>query len=120
MLHLSGRIAAGRRGRPGSCAFQLKVIRPGAVRIGTTTRGPDLEVSAFRNSAGSTAVIVLNSARRRQVATFSLRGLDAAHVIRYVTDTAHELSARTSITVNNNAFTAIVPPRSLVSYDIRS
>jgi O-glycosyl hydrolase len=38
----------------------------------------------------------------------------------YLTDTTHQLSAQTPITVRNSAFTATLPPRSLVTYDIRS
>jgi O-glycosyl hydrolase len=107
-------------GRLWAFASYGRFIRPGAVRIGTTTSRTALAVSAFRNGDGSVAVVVLNSAHRRQVATFSLRGLDAAHVTPYLTDTSHQLSAQTPITVRNNAFTASLPPRSLVSYDIRS
>jgi glucosylceramidase len=90
------------------------------VRIGTTTSDAGLEVTAFRNGDGSTAVIVLNSAHRRQLATFSLRGLSRAHVTPYLTDTSHQLSAQSPTTVRNSAFTATLPPRSLVTYDIRS
>ncbi len=107
-------------GRLWAFASYSRFIRPGAVRIGTTTRRAGLEVSAFRNSDGSIAVVVLNSARSRQVATFSLRGLSAAQVTPYLTDTSHGLSAQTPITVRNSAFTATLPPRSLVSYDIKS
>ena len=107
-------------GRLWAFASYSRFIRPGAVRIGTTTTDATLEASAFRNSDGSIAVVVLNSAHSREVATFSLRGLDGAHVTPYLTDTSHELSAQAPITVRNNAFTATVPPRSLVSYDIRS
>ena len=89
------------------------------MRIGTTTSGAGLEVSAFRNSDGSIAVVVLNSAHGRRVATFSLRGLRAAHVTPYLTDTSQQLSAQSPITVRHGAFTATLPPRSLVSYDIR-
>jgi O-glycosyl hydrolase len=101
-------------------ASYSRFIRPGAVRIGATTRRTGLEVSAFRNSDGSTAVVVLNSTHSRQAATFSLRGLGAAHVKPYLTDTTHQLSPQTRITVRNSAFTATLPPRSLVTYDIRS
>jgi O-glycosyl hydrolase len=107
-------------GRLWAFASYSRFIRPGAVRIGTTTSAAGLEVSAFRNSDGSIAMVVLNSAHSRQVATFSLRGLGAAHVTPYLTDTTHQLSAQTPITVRNNAFTATLPPRSLVTYDIRS
>jgi O-glycosyl hydrolase len=107
-------------GRLWAFASYSRFIRPGAVRIGTTTSDAGLKASAFRNSDGSAAVIVLNSAHSRQAATFSLRGLRAAHVTPYLTDTTHQLSAQTSITVRNSAFTATLPPRSLVTYDIRS
>jgi O-glycosyl hydrolase len=107
-------------GRLWAFASYSRFIRPGAVRIGTTTSATGLEVSAFRNSDGSTAVIVLNSAHSRQAASFSLRGLGGAHVTPYLTDTSHQLSPQTRITVRNSAFTATLPPRSLVTYDIRS
>ena len=90
------------------------------MRIGTTTSVAGLDVTAFRNSNGSIAVIVLNTTHSRHVATFSLRGLSGAHVTPYLTDTSHELSAQSLITVSNSTFTAPLPPRSLVSYDIRS
>ena len=107
-------------GRLWAFASYSRFIRPGAVRIGTTTSDAGLEASAFRNSDGSTAVIVLNSAHIRQAGTFSLRGLRAEHVTPYLTDTTHQLSAQTPITARNSAFTATLPPRSLVTYDIRS
>ena len=89
------------------------------MRLGTTSpTGP--EVTAFRNSNGSIAVIVLNSAHSRQLATFSLRGLSGAHVTPYLTDASHDLSAQSPTTVRNSAFTATLPPRSLVTCDIRS
>ncbi len=119
LLEVKGNTVA-TSGRLWAFASYSRFIRPGAVRIGTTTSRAGLEVSAFRNSDGSAALIVLNSTHSRQAATFSLRGLDAAHVTSYLTDTTHQLSAQTPITVRNNAFTATLPPRSLVTYDIRS
>ena len=107
-------------GRLWAFASYSRFIRPGAVRIGATTSAAGLEVTAFRNSDGSIAVVVLNTARSRQVATFALRGLSGAQVTPYLTDTSHQLSAQSPITVRNSAFTATLPPRSLVTYDIRS
>ncbi len=107
-------------GRLWAFASYSRFIRPGAVRIGATTSRPALEVSAFRNSDGSIVVIVLNSTHSRQAATFSLSGLDRAQVTPYLTDASHELFAQTPITVRTGAFTATLPPRSLVSYNIRS
>jgi len=107
-------------GRLWAFASYSRFVRPGALRIATTTAGESLEVSAFHNSDGSMAVVALNSAHRPQVATFLLRGLTGAHVTPYLTDASHSLSAQAPITVRNGAFSATLPPRSLVSYDIRS
>jgi O-glycosyl hydrolase len=107
-------------GRLWAFASYSRFIRPGAVRIASSTSDAGLDVTAVRNSDGSIAVIVLNSAHSRQVAAFSLRGLGGAHVTPYLTDTSHQLSAQPPIAVRNSAFTATLPPRSLVTYDIRS
>jgi glucuronoarabinoxylan endo-1,4-beta-xylanase len=48
-------------GRLWAFAGFSRFIRPGAVRIGTTTSAPGLEVSAFRNRDGSLAVVVLKA-----------------------------------------------------------
>jgi O-glycosyl hydrolase len=118
LLDVSGNTVA-TSGRLWAFASFSRFIRPGAVRIGATTSVPGLEVSAFRNRDGSIAVVVLNSARSGRVATFSLRWLSAAHVTPYLTDSSHNLSAQATITVTKSAFTATVPLRSLVSYDIQ-
>jgi O-glycosyl hydrolase len=107
-------------GRLWAFASYSRFVRPGAVRIAARTTDAGLDVTAFRNSDGSAAVIVLNRAHSRQVAAFSLHGLSGAHVTPYLTDTSHGLSARSPITVRNSGFTATLPPRSLVTYEIRS
>ena len=109
-----------RSGRLWAFAGYSRFIRPGAVRIGATTSDAGLEASAFRNSDGSIAVIVLNSTSGRHAATFSIRGLDGHRVTPYLTDATHQLSAQAAITVSNGAFAATLPPRSLISYDIGS
>jgi glucuronoarabinoxylan endo-1,4-beta-xylanase len=119
LLEVKGNTVA-TSGRLWAFASYSRFIRPGAVRIGATTSRASLEASAFRNSDGSTAVIVLNSGHSRQVATFSLHGLSGARVTPHLTDATHELSPQTPIAVRNSAFTATLPPRSLVTYDIRS
>ena len=107
-------------GRLWAFASYSRFVRPDAVRIGTATSATGLDASAFRNSAGTIAVVALNSTHSRQVTTFSLRGLRSAHIVKpYLTDRTHQLSAQPPLTVSNNAFTATLPPRSLVTYDIR-
>lgn len=107
-------------GRLWAFASYSRFIRPGAVRIAASTSDAGLDVTAFRNSDGSIAVIVLNSARSRRITTFSLPGLSGVNVTPYLTDTSHQLSAQSPITARNSTFTATLPPRSLVTYDIRS
>jgi O-glycosyl hydrolase len=119
LVNVSGNTVAA-SGRLWAFAGFSRFIRPGAVRIGATTSRAGVEASAFRNSDGSIAVVVLNSARSRQVASFSLRGLGGGHVTPYLTDASHELSAQAPITVSGSGFTASLPPRSLVSYEVRS
>lgn len=118
LVYVNGHTVA-TSGRLWAFAGYSRFIRPGAIRIGATTSVPALEVSAFRNGNGSVAVVVLNSSRSRQAATFSLHGLGARKVAPYLTDTTHGLSPQAPITVSNGTFTATLPPRSLVSYDIR-
>jgi O-glycosyl hydrolase len=107
-------------GRLWAFASYSRFVRPGAVRIAATTSAGGLDVTAFRNRDGSIAVIVLNTTHSGQVVTFSLRGLGRARVTPYLTDTTHGLAAQSPTTLANGAFTATLPPRSLVTYDIRS
>jgi len=107
-------------GRLWAFANYSRFIRPDAVRVGATTTGRGLEVTAFRNRDGSIAVVVLNTAGRRQTAAFSLAGIGDAQVTPYLTDGAHQLAAQSPIRMRAGAFTAALPPRSLVTYDLRS
>jgi glucuronoarabinoxylan endo-1,4-beta-xylanase len=119
LVEVKGNTVTG-SGRLWAFAGYSRFIRPGAVRIGTVTSATVLKVSAFRNSDGSIALVVLNSAKAAQVATFSLAGLTGAHVTPYLTNASNGLSAQAPFAVTKGAFTATLPPRSLVSYEIRS
>ncbi|HTU28231.1 MAG TPA: glycoside hydrolase family 30 beta sandwich domain-containing protein [Solirubrobacteraceae bacterium] len=107
-------------GRLWAFAGYSRFVRPGAVRIGAITSDAQLEVSAFRNRDGSIAVVALNRARRGQTTTFSVRGLGRARVTSYLTDSAHQLTAQIPTRLDNGTFDATQPPRSLVTYEIRS
>ena len=113
------RDAVATSGRLWAFASFSRLVRPGAVRIAATTNSAGLEVSAFRNVDGSTAVVVLNMARSRRLVTFSLHGLRGLHATPYLTDTTHQISPQPPIPVSDSAFEAALPPRSLVTYDIR-
>jgi glucuronoarabinoxylan endo-1,4-beta-xylanase len=75
-------------------------------------------VTAFRNLGGSLAVVVLNTATTAQTASFSLGQIGGFRATPYLTDASHEVAAQAAIPVRRGSFTATLPPRSLVTYDI--
>ena len=95
-----------------------RFVRPGAIRVGTSTANGDLDVAAFRNTNGSVAIVVLNTATTAQTASFSLRGTGAARstATPYLTDATHDTARQPRIRVGNGPFTATVPARALVTY----
>jgi O-glycosyl hydrolase len=106
-------------GRLWAFANYSRFVRPGAVRIGTSTADSSLEVTAFRNTNGSIAVVVLNTATTAQAAAFSVRGTGSGAVaIPYLTDATHDTAAQPPIRVAFGSFAATVPARALVTYDI--
>jgi O-glycosyl hydrolase len=67
-----------------------RLVRPGAVRIGTRSPDSALEVTAFRNRDGSTVVVALNTA-----------------------------TTQPPVPLRHGQFDVTVPARSLVTYVIR-
>jgi glucosylceramidase len=67
-----------------------RYIRPGATRLGATASDSALEVSAFRNTGGTSVVEILNTGTTSE--PVSLRGLPAGHVSAYVTNEADALT----------------------------
>jgi O-glycosyl hydrolase len=112
-----GTVAAS--GRLWAFAGYSRFVRPGAVRIGASTADGSLEVTAFRNVGGSIAVVVLNTAADAQTATFRLRHAGGVLALPYLTDSGHAVAAQPAIPLARGSFTATLPPRSLVTYDIR-
>jgi O-glycosyl hydrolase len=107
-------------GRLWAFANYSRFVRPGAVRIGTSTSDGALEITAFRNRDGSVAIVVLNTATSAQTASFSLRhtGASGPAAIPYLTDDTHGTAAQPALAIRNGSFTATLPARSLVTYDI--
>lgn len=117
LVGVKGKSVAG-SGRLWAFASYSRFVRPGAVRVATTTSAPRLEASAFRNGDGSLAVVVLNTTHAPQIATISLRGVSRAKVTPYLTDGSHRLAALAARAVRNGAFTATLPPRALLSFAV--
>jgi O-glycosyl hydrolase len=105
-------------GRLWAFANYSRFVRPGAVRIGASSANSDLEVLAFRNTDGSTAVVVLNTATTAQSATFAASGSGSV-AIPYLTDDTHDTAAQAPVPVSHGSFTATLPARSLVTFSIR-
>ncbi len=95
--------------------------RPGAVRIGASTADGSPDLTAFRNTDGSLAIVALNTATTAASVTFSLAGTgvrDGAAAVPYLTDAASTVAAQPGIPVPGGVFSAMLPGRSLVSYVI--
>ena len=108
-------------GRLWALANYSRFIRPGAVRIGASTSDGNLQVSAYKNTSGSVAIVVLNTSSSSDTATYSLQNAgvaDGATVTPYLTNGSNNTAAQATTSVSGGAFTATIPARSLVTYNI--
>jgi O-glycosyl hydrolase len=96
-----------------------RFIRPGATRLDAQTGNGDLRVSAFKNTDGRYAIVVLNKARSDMMVTFTLRNATAGNLaVPYLTNETNDTAQQPNIAIEDGAFTASVPARSLVTYAI--
>jgi O-glycosyl hydrolase len=94
-------------------------VRPGAVRIGTSTSDGNLTFDAFKNTNGTVTVVALNTGTSADPVTFSLSGTgtpNGAAVTPYLTSSSSDIAAQAATTVSGGAFTSTLPARSLVTY----
>jgi glucuronoarabinoxylan endo-1,4-beta-xylanase len=104
-----------------SFANYSRFIHPGATRIGTTSGDSNLEVTAYKNTDGTLAVVVLNQSYNAVPATFSLQNVtlpSSAIVTPYATDASNSTTAQSILPIQNGAFSATIGPRQLVTYQI--
>jgi O-glycosyl hydrolase len=97
-----------------------RFIHPGATRIDASTSDSNLKVTAFKNTDGSTALVVLNGNSSSTPLTVSLQGVTGSSAVPYLTNSSNNLAAQSSVAVSGGAFSATVPARSLVTYTIAS
>ena len=108
-------------GRLWAFANYSRYVRPGAVRIGATSSNSAVDLTAFKNTDGSVAVVALNTAASADPITYSLSGTgtpSGATVTPYLTNASSDTAAQAASTVSGGAFTATIPARSLVTYVI--
>ena len=108
-------------GRLWAFANYSRFVRPGAVRIGATTSDSALDLTGFKNTNGSVALVALNTATSPVTVTFSLSGTgisSSATAKPYLTNASHDTAKQKTVKVKGDSFTVTVPARSLVTYDM--
>ncbi len=98
-----------------------RFVRPRAIRIGTTSSNSNLQLTAFKNTNGSISIIVLNTSKSDTPVTFSLQntGITQDYVATpYITNALHNTAAQAQLSIQNQTFSATVPARSLVTYQV--
>jgi O-glycosyl hydrolase len=108
-------------GRLWAFANYSRYIHPGAVRIGASSSNSAVNLSAYKNTDGSVAIVALNTGSGSDSITYSLSNTGVANgatVAPYLTNNSSTVAAQGTTSVANGAFTATVPGRSLVTYVI--
>lgn len=108
-------------GRLWAFANYSRYIHPGATRIGGTTSDGNLQLSAYRNTDGTVAVVVINTGSSADPVTYTLQNTgtaDGATVTPYLTNSTNNAAAQATTTVSGGAFSASIPARSVVTYVI--
>jgi O-glycosyl hydrolase len=106
-------------GRLWAFANYSRYIHPGAVRIGATSSNGGVDISAFKNTDGTVAIVALNTGSSADPITYSLSGTgtpNGAAVTPYLTNSTSNAAAQGALSVSGGSFTASIPARSLVTY----
>jgi O-glycosyl hydrolase len=120
LVFLNGGTAAA-SGRLWAFANYSRYIRPGAVRIGATSSSSGVDVSAYKNTDGSIAVVALNtltSSDTINYATSNIGGTGGT-VTPFLTNGSNNVAPQSALSLSGGAFSATVPARSLVTYVIK-
>ncbi len=99
-----------------------RFIHPGATRVDASSANSSLETTAYTNTDGSVAIVVLNTSSSNVGASFAVNKTSVANgaaVVPYLTDASHNTAAQASLHLSNGAFSTTVPARSLVTYTIK-
>jgi O-glycosyl hydrolase len=120
LIQINGSTVAS-SGRLWAFANYSRYVRPGAVRIAATSSNSAVDLTAFKNTDGSVAIVALNTASSADPITYSLSGTGTANgatVTPYLTNASSDTAAQPATTVSGGAFSATIPARSLVTYVI--
>jgi O-glycosyl hydrolase len=106
-------------GRLWAFANFSRYVQPGAVRIGATSSNGSVDLTAFKNSNGTIAIVALNTLSSADAITYSLSGTgtqSGATVTPYLTNSSSNAAAQAATSVSGGSFSATIPARSLVTY----
>jgi O-glycosyl hydrolase len=98
-----------------------RYIHPGATRIGAASGDSNLQVTSYRNTDGTLAVVVLNQSYNAIPATFALQNVTlptSAVATPYVTDASNNTAAQPALAIQNGTLSATIGSRQLVTYRI--
>jgi O-glycosyl hydrolase len=106
-------------GRLWAFANYSRYVHPGAVRIAASSSNSAVDLTAFKNTDGTVAIVALNTGTSADPITYSLSGTgtpNGATVTPWLTNSSSNVAAQSPLSVSGGAFTASVPARSLVTY----
>jgi O-glycosyl hydrolase len=106
-------------GRLWAFANYSRYVHPGAVRIAASSSNSAVDLTAFKNTDGTVAIVALNTGTSADPITYSLSGTgtpNGATVTPWLTNSSNNVAAQSPLSVSGGAFTASVPARSLVTY----
>src|SRR5260370_20737533 len=98
-----------------------RFVRPTSTRICTTTSNNNSLVTAFSNTNGSLAIVVLNTATQAMTVPIAVPRMgfpDGSQVVPHITNTTNNTAKQDAVTTSKAIFPATLPSRSLVTYII--
>ena len=121
LVFLQSNGTAAASGRLWAFANYSRYIRPGAVRIGSTSSNSGVDISAYKNTDGTVAVVVLNTLSSSDTINYSTSGIGGTSgtVTPWLTNASSNVAAQPAISLSSGAFSATVPARSLATYVIQ-
>jgi O-glycosyl hydrolase len=98
-----------------------RYIHPGAVRVAATSSNSGVDMSAYKNTDGTTTVVALNTLSSADSITYSASGIGGTSgtVTPYLTNGSSTVAAQSAIPLSGGSFSASIPARSLVTYVIK-
>jgi O-glycosyl hydrolase len=121
LVFLQSNGTAAASGRLWAFANYSRYIHPGAVRIGSTSSNSGVDISAYKNTDGTVAVVALNTLSSSDSINYSTSGIGGTSgtVTPWLTNGSNNVTGQAAIAMSGGAFSATIPARSLVTYVIK-